>query len=184
MTMTIAVSVDHAAQAKDKPIIGEPGRGRCQYFWNGRAYFGLKAVAAAAGVSRNTVLYHLRENGNLDSLGVWNASRYEWRGKIYRRQSEVAAAAGVCRAAVSSHLVRHGNLDALGVGVGRNPSRAPVRGRSVRFGARVWPSIRACALELGVSRGTIRRWVAVKAVERAQARLMLVDAHKAMAGAA
>ncbi|MFC6709513.1 Mu-like prophage major head subunit gpT family protein [Paracoccus cavernae] len=134
MMMNAAVSATLSACVADTPVIGEPGRGRCRYYWNGQDYYGLKAVAAAAGVTRSTVLYHLRVNGNLDSLGVWNASRYEWRGEIYRRQSEVAAAAGVCRAVVSGHLVRRGNLDALGVGVGRNPPRVSIGGRSVRFG--------------------------------------------------
>ncbi|AGT08336.1 hypothetical protein [Paracoccus aminophilus] len=165
-------------------VLGQPGRGRGCYHWQGRVYHGAKAVAAAAGVSLNTVFRHLRANGNLDGLSAEVAGRYEWQGKFYRRQADVAAAAGTSRSGVSQHLRRHGNLKSLGVGVGRNNSRAPIPGQPVRVGSQKWESISALARVIGVSRPTVKRWLKRGDLERLQARLMAVDVRAAKRGAA
>ncbi|AGT09327.1 helix-turn-helix domain-containing protein [Paracoccus aminophilus] len=164
--------------------LGQPGRGRGCYHWQGQVYHGAKAVAAAAGVSLNAVFWRLRTHGNLDGLLTKDTVRYEWQGQFYRTQAEVAAAAGVVKSAVSTCLNRHGHLKTLGIGAGNAQTGRRGRGRTVRIGAREWPSICALARDLGVTRRTVRLWIADRNIERLQAQLMAVDARAAKRGAA
>lgn len=90
------------------------------YIWNGKIYYGAKAVAEAAGVATSTVSSHLERQGNLDTLGIGRGRKpprhLVWQGKTYTSVKELAMAAGVSQGYVYRLLSAHGNLERLGAG--------------------------------------------------------------------
>lgn len=87
------------------------------YIWNGRVYYGAKAVAEAAGVSTKTVSSHLERNGDLDALGIGRGHRpprnLVWQGKTYTSVKELAKAAGVSQGYVYRLLSVWNGLEKL-----------------------------------------------------------------------
>ena len=87
------------------------------YIWNGKIYYGAKAVAEAAGVATSTVSSHLERQGNLDTLGIGRGRKpprhLVWQGKTYTSVKELAKAAGVSQGYVYRLLSKQGSLERL-----------------------------------------------------------------------
>ena len=111
------------------------------YIWNGRVYYGAKAVAEAAGVSTKTVSSHLERQGNLDTLGIGRGCRpprnLVWQGKTYTSVKELAKAAGVSQGYVYRLLSVWNGLEKL---VDRRRSGKSTRSGASAYGSTTSPS--------------------------------------------
>ena len=96
--------------------------------------------------------------------------------EVYQSQTQAALAAGVAQSTISWHLNKHGNLDRLG-GKPGGPNNG--RCKPVRIGKREWPSRSALDRYLGVSCGSVHRWIERGQMDFLLAALLRADARQA-----
>lgn len=145
---------------------------------DGNVYRSCNAAARALGYHHSTIIHHLSKYGNLDLLGSGKIPT-EKDGVRYESLTEFAKAVGVKRHTLNHHLARHGNLDRAGLGKRGNPGNKS-RSNETRIGPMTWPSRKAAAADLGLSKDSLRRYLKPTATARQKDVLMarLMAAHQ------
>ena len=94
------------------------------------------------------------------------------RGTLYADAWEAAEALGVSRVTIY-RLNNMGRIDSAGVGRGKHTNHYKPKARPVRIGPIEYPSMRDAAKDLGVTLGTVKRYMASISAQSDQSRAAL-----------
>lgn len=155
-----------------------PRKGRIVVDADGNEYPRCYAAARAMGYDQSTIRHHLNKYGNLDLLGSGKVPVVK-DGVHYDSIAEFSRATGASMHSAQRHLAVYGTLDGLRIGRGGTPGNR-AKSTETTIGPMTWPTRKAAAQDLGLSKVSLRRYLKPTATAQQKDVLMarLMAAHQ------